>query len=50
MVQNPAAPNLNYLARTFGLIRTPRWRIGGHLWLAGSYDDGGSELPLVEHR
>jgi len=24
--------------------------IGGHLWLAGIYDDGGSRLPLIEHR
>ncbi|MBV9452145.1 MAG: hypothetical protein JO345_40290 [Streptosporangiaceae bacterium] len=23
---------------------------GGHLWAAGLYDDGGSRLPLVEHR
>ncbi len=23
--------------------------IGGQLWLAGIYDDGGSELPLIEH-
>jgi hypothetical protein len=24
--------------------------IGGHLWLAGVYDDGGSRLPLIERR
>ena len=24
--------------------------IGGHLWAAGVYDDGGSVLPLIEHR
>ena len=24
--------------------------IGGQLWMAGTYDDGGNELPLVEHR
>ena len=24
--------------------------VGGQLWLVGIYDDGGSELPLVEHR
>ena len=24
--------------------------IGGHLWAAGVYDDGGSEMPLIEHR
>ena len=24
-------------------------QIGGQFWLAGMYDDGGSELPLVEH-
>ncbi len=24
--------------------------IGGHLWAAGIYDDGGNELPLIEHR
>jgi hypothetical protein len=24
--------------------------IGGHLWVAGVYDDGGSEMPLIEHR
>jgi Phosphoesterase family len=24
--------------------------IGGHLWAAGVYDDGGSEIPLIEHR
>jgi hypothetical protein len=24
--------------------------IGGHLWAAGIYDDGGSEMPLIEHR
>ena len=24
--------------------------IGGHLWAAGTFDDGGSRLPLVEHR
>jgi hypothetical protein len=24
--------------------------IGGHLWLAGVYDDGGSRLPLIETR
>jgi Phosphoesterase family len=23
--------------------------IGGHLWVAGVYDDGGSEIPLIEH-
>jgi hypothetical protein len=24
--------------------------IAGHLWLAGTYDDGGSRLPLIEQR
>ncbi len=24
--------------------------VNGHLWAAGIYDDGGSELPLIEHR
>ena len=24
--------------------------IGSHLWAAGIYDDGGSEMPLIEHR
>jgi len=24
--------------------------IGGHLWGAGTFDDGGSRLPLIEHR
>jgi hypothetical protein len=24
--------------------------IDGHLWAAGIYDDGGSEMPLIEHR
>ena len=24
--------------------------IGGHLWAAGVYDDGGSEIPFIEHR
>jgi hypothetical protein len=24
--------------------------IGGRVWAAGIYDDGGSRLPLVEHR
>jgi hypothetical protein len=24
--------------------------VAGHLWLAGSYDDGGSRLPLIERR
>jgi hypothetical protein len=24
--------------------------VGGQLWLAGMYDNGGSELPLIEHR
>jgi hypothetical protein len=24
--------------------------IDGQLWLAGIYDDGGSRLPLIEHR
>jgi hypothetical protein len=24
--------------------------IGGRLWLAGVYDDGGSRLPLIERR
>ncbi len=24
--------------------------IGGQLWAAGIYDDGGSEMPLIEHR
>ena len=24
--------------------------IGGRLWAAGIYDDGGSEMPLIEHR
>jgi hypothetical protein len=23
--------------------------IGGHAWAAGIYDDGGSEMPLIEH-
>ena len=23
--------------------------IGDHLWAAGVYDDGGSEIPLIEH-
>lgn len=32
VIGNPAAPNLNYLAKTFGV------------------DDGGSEMPLIEHR
>jgi hypothetical protein len=25
-------------------------QVGGQLWLAGIFDDGGSRLPLVEHR
>ena len=24
--------------------------IGGQLWMAGVFDDGGSRLPLIEHR
>ena len=24
--------------------------VSGHLWLAGTYDDGNSRLPLIEHR
>jgi hypothetical protein len=24
--------------------------IGGHLWLAGIFDNGGSRLPLIETR
>jgi hypothetical protein len=24
--------------------------VGGQLWAAGMYDNGGSHLPLVEHR
>jgi Phosphoesterase family len=24
--------------------------VGGQLWAAGTYDDGGSRLPLIEHR
>jgi len=39
-------PNPGSGSNIFGGLTT----IGGHLWGAGTFDDGGSRLPLIEHR
>ena len=41
-----AGPNPGSGSHILGGITT----IGGQLWAAGTYDNGGSNLPLIEHR
>jgi hypothetical protein len=41
-----AAPSPGSGSNLPGAIST----VAGHVWLAGTYDDGSSRLPLIEHR
>ena len=45
-----AVPDGANWSNLYGLAIDGIRNIGGQLWMAGVYDDGGSHLPLIEHR